>query len=223
MARRKVLVSWSSGKDAALALLEILKRPQVYEVMGLATTVSQEFQRVSMHGVPVDILGLQARAARLPLTIVEIPTPCSNEDYERLMGEALLSLRAEGLQGVVFGDLCIEDIRSYREAQLAKACLEGIFPLWMRETCLVARDILSLGIRARICSVDTRVLDPSFCGRWYDEAFLKDLPPHIDPCRENGEFHTFVTDTPYFSDPISVTGDAVILRDGFAYLDIEET
>jgi len=215
----QALISWSSGKDAAFALAEVQRRRTVHPV-GLLTTVTDAFGRVSIHGVREALLRTQAQLLGLPLTIVRIPYPCPNEVYEREMGHALGRAREEGVQAVVFGDLFLEDVRRYREVQLAKAGLKGVFPLWQRPTRELAREMLQSGLRARLVCVDPRHLDASFAGREFDEHLLDDLPPGVDPCGERGEFHTFVTHSPLFRTPVVVRPGAVVERDGFVFADL---
>lgn len=215
----KALLSWSSGKDSAHALAEIRRTGEV-EIVGLITTLTSTYDRVAMHGVRRELLEMQARAARLPLYTVEIPSPCSNEDYERLFGRALRKARGDGITHIVFGDLFLEDIRAYREAQLAPLDLTSVFPLWGRDTTSLAHDMIASGISAYLTCVDPRVLDASFAGRRFDATLLADLPPSIDRCGERGEFHTFVTASPAFSAPLAVEPGEVVERGGFVFADL---
>jgi len=214
------LISWSSGKDAAHALWEIT-RTRVAKPVGLLTTVTEVFGRVSMHGVREGLLRKQADALGLPLTIVRIPYPCPNDIYEREMRRALEAARAGGIRHVVFGDLFLEDIRRYREAWMSEVEMECLFPLWHRPTNELAREMLRTGLRARLVCVDPRVLARSFAGRAFDERLLTDLPPDVDPCGERGEFHTFVTDSPLFRSPISIRLGEIVDRDGFVFADLQ--
>jgi uncharacterized protein (TIGR00290 family) len=213
------LISWSSGKDAAHALWEI-SRSHVVNPVGLLTTVNEEFGRVSMHGVREQLLRMQADALGLPLTTVRIPYPCPNEVYEREMRRAMDAARSVGIRHVVFGDLFLEDIRSYREARLAEVGMECVFPLWHRPTERLAKEMVRTGLRARLVCVDPRVLESHFAGREFNERLLADLPPSVDPCGERGEFHTFVTDSPLFRSPIRVHPGEVVTRDGFVFADL---
>ncbi len=216
---RPAWMSWSSGKDSALALHEIRGAGDV-EVVGLLTTVNVAAGRVAMHGVRRELLDAQAEALGLPLHVVELPWPCPNEVYEERMDASLAVARGAGVEVVGFGDLFLEDIRRYREEAMAGSGLAPVFPLWMRPTDVVAREILTSGIRAVVTCVDLAQASPALAGRWYDEAFLTDLPPGIDPCGEHGEFHTFVVDGPGLSRPIEVTVGETVERDGFAFTDV---
>lgn len=215
----KALLSWSSGKDSAFALHEVRRAGQL-EIAGLLTTVNEAFERVAMHAVRVDLVRRQADAAGLPLAMVEIPWPCTNAVYEAAVGEALRRARGDGVTHVVFGDLFLADIRAYREAQLAPLGLAPVFPLWQRDTRALAHTMIDGGLSARLTCVDPRALDRRFAGRVFDRALLAELPPTVDPCGENGEFHTFVTDGPMFACPIDVTPGEVVERDGFVFADL---
>ena len=217
--KERVLLSWSSGKDSAWALHEIRLADEV-EVVGLLTTVTEPFDRVSMHGVRRQILQAQAAAAGLPLTEVMIPSPCPNEVYEARMVSAMDAAREDGIRTVAFGDLFLEDIRAYREANLAKVSMAAVFPLWQRPTPDLAVAMVAQGLRAVIVCVDPRQLDASFAGRFYDDSFLDDLPDSVDPCGENGEFHTLAFGGPMFDADLSVTVGDVVTRDGFVFADV---
>lgn len=219
MARPKALVSWSSGKDSAWALHEVRRAGDV-EVVGLLTTVTSEFGRVSMHAVREALLEAQAAALGLPCRKVRIPWPCPNDAYEREMAAALAEARDAGVSRVVFGDLFLEDIRAYREQKLAGTGIAPLFPLWQRDTARLARDMLAGGLEATLTCVDPRRLDRGFVGRRFDEALLAALPPGVDPCGENGEFHTFASAGPMFAAPIAVAAGAVVEREGFAFADL---
>ncbi len=218
--RPKAVVSWSSGKDSAFALHEV-RRSDAFEVVGLLTTVTETYARVSMHGVRENILDAQARAAGLPLHKVRIPSPCPNEVYERAMARALEALRGDGVSRVVFGDLFLEDIRAYREEKLRGTGVEPVFPLWGRPTDRLAREIIDAGVRAHLVALDPRKLPARFAGRTFDRALLADLPDTVDPCGERGEFHTCVTAGPMFTAPIPVVRGPVVERDGFVFADLE--
>ena len=216
----KILVSWSSGKDSAW-MLHRLRLEQSDTVGGLLTTTNEVFGRVAMHGVPRDVLDAQARAAGLPLHVVPLPWPCTNDEYERRMGVAVARLVTAGFTHVAFGDLFLEDVRRYREARLANTGLAPLFPLWrLGSTADLAREMIDGGLRATISTVDPRVLDRSFAGRPFDHALLADLPPGVDPCGENGEFHSCVWDGPMFAHPVAIAVHETVTRDGFAFADI---
>jgi uncharacterized protein (TIGR00290 family) len=215
----KALVAWSSGKDSAYAL-ELTRRAGELEVAGLLTTVTEDYARVSMHGVREEVLELQARAAGLPLRRLRIPAGCLNDEYERRMGEAVAQARAEGITRVVFGDIFLQDVRAYRERMLAGTGIAATFPLWGRDTAALAREMLEAGLEARVVCLDPRRLPASFAGRSFDAALLDDLPPDVDPCGENGEFHTCVTKSSMFAAPIAVRGGEVVERDGFVFADL---
>jgi uncharacterized protein (TIGR00290 family) len=215
----KALVAWSSGKDSAWALHEVRAAGAV-EVVGLLTTVTSEFGRVSMHAVREELLDRQAAAVGLPCRKVRIPWPCPNDAYEAEMARALAAARAEGVTRVVFGDLFLADVRAYREAKMAGSGIEPLFPLWGRDTRRLARELLDGGLRATLTCVDPRALDPAFAGRAFDAALLADLPEGVDPCGERGEFHTFVSAGPMFSAPIAVAPGEVVTREGFVFADL---
>lgn len=219
--RRKprALVAWSSGKDSAYAL-HVARTTGLADVVGLLTTITSSYGRVSMHGVRESILDKQAAAVGLPLRKVFIPPGCTNERYDAEMAAAMTSARADGVTHVVFGDLFLADVRSYREKRLVGVGMTGLFPLWLRPTATLARDMLTDGLAATVSCVDPRRLDRSFAGRRFDAQLLKDLPVDIDPCAENGEFHTCVTAGPMFRAPLSITVGEVIERDGFVFADI---
>ena len=217
---KHILLSWSSGKDSAWAL-HLLRRNPAVEVCGLLTTLNMEFDRVAMHGTRRSVLEAQARAAGLPLWIVPLPWPCSNEHYEARMAEVCRRAVAEHIDAVAFGDLFLADIRAYRERQLAPTGLEPLFPLWEIPTDLLARQMIAGGLRARLACVDTKQLDPGFAGREFDAELLRGLPAEIDPCGERGEFHTCVYAGPMFSAPLPIQSGEVVLRDGFAFADFQ--
>jgi uncharacterized protein (TIGR00290 family) len=222
VARRRAWMSWSSGKDSALALHEI-RAGGAIEVVGLLTTVNAAFGRVAMHGVRRSLLEAQAAALELPLHVVELPWPCPNETYEELMSVTLNRARDAGIEAVVFGDLFLEDIRRYRESTLEGTGVAPVFPLWQRPTNSVAQHLFAKGFGAVVVCVDPSQAPPEICGRWYDQSFVAALPPDVDPCGENGEFHTVVVDGPDFSHPIDVVVGETIERDGFVYTDVVPT
>jgi uncharacterized protein (TIGR00290 family) len=216
--RERVIVSWSGGKDSALALYEVAGE---YDIVALLTTVTSGYDRISMHGVRTSLLEQQAAALGFPLEMVPIPPHCVNDEYEVRMGAALARYRAAGVSRVVCGDIFLEDVRRYREERLLRDGLTGVFPLWQRDSHDLARRFIELGFRAVLCCVDTQAIDESFAGRVYDEALLAELPPTADPCGENGEFHTFVFDGPSFARSLPYTLGEYTLRDGrFGYRDL---
>jgi uncharacterized protein (TIGR00290 family) len=219
MIRPRAWMSWSSGKDSALALHEIRTVGEV-EVVGLLTTVNAAAGRVAMHGVRRELLEAQATALGLRLRMVELPWPCPNPVYEQLMSAAIDAARQQDVSRIIFGDLFLADIRSYREASLAGSGMTPVFPLWHRPTPELARQILTSGIRAVITCVDPAQAPKAIAGRWYDETLLRMLPEGADPCGENGEFHTFVTDGPGFARPLDVTIGQTAERDGFVFTDV---
>lgn len=217
--RSKALIAWSSGKDSAWALHES-RRAGVYDIVGALTTVTDNFRRVSMHGVREEVLQAQLDAAGLPPFIVRIPWPCPNEEYEARMADALRDARSRGITHVIFGDLFLEDVRAYREGKLSGTGIVPVFPLWGRPTASLAREMIAGGLETRLVCVDTEQLDGSFAGREFDAALLADLPPSADPCGENGEFHSCVTGGPMFSRSIAVTPSEVVRRERFVYADL---
>jgi uncharacterized protein (TIGR00290 family) len=216
---KRVLLSWSSGKDSAWALHLLRQDPRI-EVVGLLTTFNAAFDRVAMHAVRHELVDLQAASIGLPLWAVPLPWPCSNAEYESLLAAVCTKAKSEGIEAVAFGDLFLEDIRVYRLAQMAKAELEPLFPVWGIPTLQLAHDMMAAGVKAKLTCVDPRKLDASFAGREFDAELLKDLPEGVDPCGENGEFHTFVYDAPAFREPLSVQVGEVVERDGFVFADV---
>lgn len=212
-------MSWCSGKDSAYALYEVLKADEL-EVVGLVTTVSSAFGRVSMHGVREVLLDKQAEMLGLPLHKILIPTPCPNEIYEREMTAMMDRLKGIGVEVFIFGDLFLEDIRSYRLGNLKRSRMEGVFPLWLKDTKVLAREMIRSGFKAKLTCVDSRKLSASFAGREFDETLLGELPGEIDPCGENGEFHTFVYGAPIFKQPIAIQVGQVVDREGFIFADL---
>ena len=215
----KAWLSWSSGKDSAWAL-HVMRLRGDYEITALLTTINRTHNRVAMHAVREALLDAQAAAAGLPIVKVEIPSPCPNEIYERAMSEAMAQARAEGVTHMVFGDLFLEDIRQYREENLAKCNMTPVFPLWGLGTRILAEEMLAAGLRAYLTCVDPKKLDASFAGRTFDKNLLADFPQCIDPCGENGEFHTFACDGPMFASPIPVEVGEIVARDGFIFADL---
>ncbi len=220
MARPKALLSWSSGKDSAWALHVLRQRGDV-ELVGLVTTVNHVHDRVAMHAVRRTLLEAQAESAGLPLWIVPIPSPCSNEQYEAAMKQLLERARGAGVTQMAFGDLYLEDIRAYRESRLAGTGVEPLFPLWQLPTEELAQTMVRAGVVAHATCVDPRHLPASFAGRAFDETFLRDLPGGVDPCGENGEFHTFVSAGPMLARSLAVTVGPTLERDGFVFCDVD--
>lgn len=218
---RRVLLSWSSGKDSAWALHVLRENPDI-EVVGLLTTVNTTHNRVAMHSTRRAILDAQAQATGLPLYVIPLPWPCSNEVYEREMQAALTSARKHAVTHIAFGDLFLEDIRAYRIKQLKGSGIEPLFPIWHEPTEPLARRIIDAGVKAVLTCVDPKKLSGSFAGREFDHAFLDELPEGIDPCGENGEFHTCVTAGPMLRKPLSIAMGEVIERDGFYFADLTQ-
>ena len=214
----KTLLAWSSGKDSAWALHQL--RRQNVPVAALLTTLNGAVDRVAMHGVRRALLEAQAEAAGLPLWQVPLPWPCSNADYESKMAEACRRAVAEGFDSIAFGDLFLREVREYRERQLAGSGLTPLFPLWEIPTARLAREMIAAGLRARLTCVDPKALDGAFAGREFDSALLADLPAQVDPCGENGEFHTFAWDGPMFRAPIFVECGEIRESAGFVYRDL---
>jgi uncharacterized protein (TIGR00290 family) len=214
-----VLFCWSGGKDSAMAL-HALRSTRAHRVTALLTTITEEFNRVSMHGVRRVLLERQAESIGLPLHAVLIPPECVNAIYEQRMREALEEHFAGGVRRIAFGDIFLEDLRMYREQNLAQIGMQALFPIWKRDSRELARDFLRLGFQAITVCVDPGVLDPSFVGRALDESFFADLPPGVDPCGENGEFHTFVFDGPVFRTPVRFIPGEKVLREGFYFCDL---
>jgi len=218
--RHKVLLSWSGGKDAALALHE-MRMANEYEVTCLLTTVTRDYDRISMHGVRRVLLERQAKSVGLPLETVLISKSNSEEEYERAMRAVLEKQLAAGVTAVAFGDIFLEDVRRYREDKLSSIGMEAVFPLWDRDTAELAHSFIHLGFEAVVTCVDSEALDPAFVGRDFDLQFLTDLPPGVDPCGENGEFHTFVYAGPVLHEIIPLARGEVVLRDNrFYYCDL---
>jgi uncharacterized protein (TIGR00290 family) len=216
---RKILLSWSTGKDSAWAL-HVLRQQGRYEIAGLVTTINSAFDRVAMHSTRRALLEMQAEAAGLPLITALLPWPCSNADYELAMKRVCDQAIADGVTAVAFGDLFLTDVRAYRERQLAGTGLEPLFPIWDRPTDELAREMVSSGLRARLVCVDPKQLSPDFVGRDFDQALLNDLPAGVDACGENGEFHSFVYAGPMFSQEIPVMPGEKVERDGFWFCDV---
>lgn len=216
---KRTLLSWSSGKDSAWSLHLLRSMPE-YEVVGLLTTFNESADRVAMHGVRRSLVRAQAAAAELPLWEIELPWPCSNEQYEAAMKSACERAVREGIECVAFGDLFLTDIRGYREKQLSGTGLDHLFPVWQIPTDTLAREMIAAGLRAKLTCVDSKQIDPKFAGRDFDSQLLSELPSSADPCGENGEFHSFVYAGPMFREAIPVNIGEIVQRDQFFYADL---
>ena len=216
---KRTLLSWSSGKDSAWALHLLRQQPEV-ELAGLFCTVNSDFERVAMHAVRTELLQRQAASVGAPLQIIPIPHGCSDAQYRQIMTAFVAGARERDVECMAFGDLYLEDVRSYREKKLADTGIGALFPLWGLPTDELARTMITSGLQAYITCLDPKVLPPEFAGRRYDESFLRDLPDSVDPCGENGEFHSFVVDGPMFSAPLEVRPGEVVHRDGFVFADL---
>jgi len=214
-----IVFCWSGGKDSALALHTLLRQNKV-RIAALLTTVTEGYDRISMHGVRRELLQRQAESLHLPLHEVFIPPQCVNSIYEARMEEALRLFFKQGIRRVAFGDIFLEDLRLYREKNLARVEMQALFPIWKRDTRELIREFHATRFRSLAVCIDSKVLDPSFAGRELDASFFADLPPAVDPCGENGEFHTFVFDGPIFSHPIGFTFGEVVQRDSFIFRDL---
>lgn len=215
---KKTWLSWSSGKDSAWAL-HVLRQSEEYEVSGLFTTINATFERVAMHAVRVELLRLQAEAVGLPLYLIEIPYPCSDEQYAAAMAEFVARAQNDGVQCMAFGDLYLEDVRRYREQRMRDTGIEAVFPLWQMPTRPLLAEMLAGGLRACLTCIDPRVLPAEFAGRELTLEMVDDMPAGTDPCGENGEFHSFVFDGPMFERPLAIEMGEVVERDGFVFAD----
>jgi uncharacterized protein (TIGR00290 family) len=216
---KRVLLSWSSGKDSAWSL-HLLRTMNDYEVVGLLTTFNGAADRVAMHGVRRSLVKAQADAAGLPLWDVDLPWPCSNDDYERAMRAVCERALQAGIECMAFGDLFLAEIREYREKQLSGSGLQPVFPVWGIPTDVLARDMIAAGLRAKLTCIDCKQIEPHFAGREFDAKLLSELPAAADPCGENGEFHSFVYAGPMFRNAIPVQSGEVVRRDQFAFADL---
>ncbi len=216
--RKKTLLSWSSGKDSAWTLHVLRQRSDV-EVVGLMTTMNQVYQRIAIHAVRLELLRLQAQAAGLPLQLIDLPSPCTNAQYEQAMSGFIRQSQHDGIECIAFGDLFLTDIRAYREEKLSGMGIEPLFPIWQMPTRELAREMISSGLRAVVTCVDPKQLPASFAGREFNEQFLRDLPGDVDPCGERGEFHTFAFDGPMFDQAVPVAVGEIVEREGFVYAD----
>jgi uncharacterized protein (TIGR00290 family) len=217
--RPRALIAWSSGKDSAWALHEV-RRAGEFDVVGALTTVTEAFCRVSMHGVREELLQAQLDAAGLEPIVVRIPYPCPNEVYEREMAAAMQAAKARGITHMIFGDLFLEDIRAYRERQLAGTGITPVFPLWLKPTAALAHEMIASGVEAHLAVVDLKKLPAALAGRRFDRDLLGALPAGADPCGENGEFHSFVSAGPMLKGKIAVSVGETVERDGFAFADL---
>jgi uncharacterized protein (TIGR00290 family) len=219
---KRILLSWSSGKDSAWCL-HVLRQRHDFEIAGLLTTLNEEFDRVAMHGTRRSVLDAQARAADLPLWVIPLPWPCSNEIYESRMLEACARAMNDEIDAVAFGDLFLEDVRAYRVAQMKATGMEPLFPLWNIPTDQLAHEMIAGGLRSKLTCVDTKQLSAEFVGRDFDEELLSALPASVDPCGERGEFHTCVYDGPMFKAPIALQAGDKVMREQFSYADFAVT
>jgi uncharacterized protein (TIGR00290 family) len=216
---KRTLLSWSSGKDSAWSLYLLRQNPE-YEIVGLLTTFNREADRVAMHGVRRALVQAQAAAAGIPLWEVDLPWPCSNEDYESAMLATCKKAVANGIEFVAFGDLFLRDIREYREKQLRDTGLSPLFPVWEIPTRKLAEEMIASGLRAKLACIDTKQISGDFAGREFDAQLLSDLPASADPCGENGEFHSFVYAGPMFERPVAIEVGEIVTRDQFVYADL---
>ena len=214
------MLAWSSGKDSAWAL-HVLRQDPEFEVVGLFSTVNEAFNRVAMHAVRLELLMRQAQCAGLPLDVINIPYPCSNNDYEERMSGFIEKAKNEKIECIAFGDLFLEDVRKYREEKLAGTGITPIFPLWGIPTRSLSKEIIHNGLRAVITCLDPKHIPPEFAGLEYSESFLQQIPESVDPCGENGEFHSFAFAGPMFHETITITVGEIVLRDGFVFADVE--
>jgi uncharacterized protein (TIGR00290 family) len=220
--KKRALLSWSSGKDSAWAL-HVSRQQSELEVVGLVSTINEEFDRVAMHAVRTALLQQQAECVGLPLRLVKLPFPCSNEIYEARMQALIAAARAEDIQAIAFGDLFLADVREYRERMMAGTGIAPCFPLWERPTAALAEEMIAGGLRAQITCIDPRILPPTLAGREYNRQFLAALPAGVDPCGEYGEFHSFAFAGPMFNCPVAYTVGTTIARDGFIFTDLLPT
>jgi uncharacterized protein (TIGR00290 family) len=219
MSAPRAVMSWSGGKDSALALFRTL-RDQTHDVRALITTVTSEYDRISMHGVRRELLEMQAAAIGIPLVVSYIPPSANNATYEAAMLDALRPFREEGISEVICGDLFLRDIREYRDRLFGSIGMRGIYPLWMENTSELAHEFIELGFKAVVCSSDPKSVPDTVAGSQYDHALLDSLPAKCDPCAENGEFHTFVYDGPIFDQPVPISVGEMVERGGFCFSDI---
>lgn len=221
--KKKAVFSWSTGKDSALALHKILEEKE-YEIVSLVTTVTEDYSRVSMHGLRMELLDQQADSIGIPLKKIFIPKKCTNEIYESCFNDGLSEFSESGIKNIIFGDIFLEDVRDYRLKQMDKIGMNCIFPIWHENSTKLAKRFIQLGFRAKTICIDSEVLPGKFAGREYDRDFLSELPENIDKCGENGEFHTFTYDGPYFKNTVECkTGEIVLRNSRFYYCDLTKT
>lgn len=216
---KKTLISWSTGKDSAWALYQLQNQPD-FEIVGLFCTINKEFSRTVMHAVRIELLQMQANAIGLPLDIIEIPYPCSNAEYETIMQRFVDDAKNDNIECFAFGDLFLEDIRAYRIEKLRGTGITAVFPLWNQATDRLSKEMIDGGIKAVITCIDPRKLAKNFVGQTYNQTFLNALPDEVDPCGENGEFHSFVFDAPMFKEQIDISVEGIVERDGFIFADV---
>ncbi|MDD3013583.1 MAG: diphthine--ammonia ligase [Candidatus Gastranaerophilales bacterium] len=219
MEKEKIVFSWSSGKDSALCLHEVLESNK-YEIISLLTTVSEEYDRIFMHGVRKTLLDSQAESLGIPLNKVFVSSSPSNDEYEAKMKETLLAYKEKGVGSVAFGDIFLEDLKEYRDKKLAIVDMKGLYPIWKRDSKELVKKFIDLGFKAIVTCVNSKVLDKSFVGRVIDDDFLNDLPENVDPCGENGEFHSFAFEGPIFKEKIKFKVGEIVLRDTFYFCDL---
>lgn len=217
--KKKTLLSWSSGKDSAWALHRLRHNPEI-DLLGLFCTVNQAFDRVAMHGVRVELLQRQAQCLGLPLQIIPIPYPCSNEQYAQVMSEFVEAAKQQGVECFAFGDLFLEDVRRYRVERMQGTGIEPIFPLWGANTTELAQTMVAAGLKSVLTCVNPKQLSAEFAGRIFDATLLRDLPEDVDPCGENGEFHSFAFEGPMFAQKVDLTIGETVVRDGFVFTDL---
>ena len=217
--KKKTLLSWSSGKDSAWAL-HVLRQQQEIEVVGLFCTFNEKFERGAMHAVRNELIIQQAERIGLPLQLIPIPYPCSDAEYKTIMGNFIEQAKSQEIDSIAFGDLFLEGIRSYRETNLAETGIKPLFPLWGIPTNELSKEMVKGGLRAKITCIDPKHLPAEFAGHEYDNAFLEQIPDNVDPCGENGEFHSFVYDGPMFTSKVNVCVGETVTRDGFVYTDL---
>ncbi len=217
---KRVVVSWSGGKDSAWTLHTLRQQPKDYAVIGLLTSINQQFNRVAIHGVRRELLEAQALSTGLPLWVVPLPSPCTNEHYERRMTNALHFLKRLGVDAIAFGDLYLQDIRAYRESRFGNLGLELLFPIWGIPTRDLSRMMIDSGLKARLTCVDPRAVPAECAGKEYDQVLLRELPASVDPCAEKGEFHTFVYEGPMLRDRLAIKTGGTVERDGFVFADL---